>query len=292
MILRRADGMSVSAVVLLLVLLVAGALPGAALAAAGDEVVTLGVDLNEAQRLEMLDLFDVDADSVRVVEVTNREERAYFEGSIPDEQLGTRSISCVYVQQKDEGDGISVETKNISYVTPQTYANALVTAGVADAEVYAAAPFSVSGTAALTGIFKAFEEATGEAIPEQAKEVASEELAVTATLGEETGDTDAIAALIAQVKQKVIDEGLDSQEAIRQVVIQVAAELNITLTEQQINQTVELIVQIQKLNLDPDAVMKQLKSFQDSLGISDAEAQGLWEQIKGFFSDLWDSIFG
>jgi uncharacterized protein YpuA (DUF1002 family) len=292
MILRRADGMSVSAVVLLLVLLVAGALPGAALAAAGDEVVTLGVDLNEAQRLEMLDLFDVDADSVRVVEVTNREERAYFEGSIPDEQLGTRSISCVYVQQKDEGDGISVETKNISYVTPQTYANALVTAGVADAEVYAAAPFSVSGTAALTGIFKAFEEATGEAIPEQAKEVASEELAVTATLGEETGDTDAIAALIAQVKQKVIDEGLDSPEAIRQVVIQVAAELNITLTEQQINQTVELIVQIQKLNLDPDAVMKQLKSFQDSLGISDAEAQGLWEQIKGFFSDLWDSIFG
>jgi uncharacterized protein YpuA (DUF1002 family) len=284
--------MSVSAVVLLLVLLVAGALPGAALAAAGDEVVTLGVDLNEAQRLEMLDLFDVDADSVRVVEVTNREERAYFEGSIPDEQLGTRSISCVYVQQKDEGDGISVETKNISYVTPQTYANALVTAGVADAEVYAAAPFSVSGTAALTGIFKAFEEATGEAIPEQAKEVASEELAVTATLGEETGDSEAIAALIAQVKQKVIDEGLDSPEAIRQVVIQVAAELNITLTEQQINQTVELIVQIQKLNLDPDAVMKQLKSFQDSLGISDAEAQGLWEQIKGFFSDLWDSIFG
>ena len=37
------------------------------------------------------------------------------------------------------------------------YINALATAGVKDASVYVTAPFSVSGTPALTGIIKAYE---------------------------------------------------------------------------------------------------------------------------------------
>ncbi len=49
------------------------------------------------------------------------------------------------------------------------YANALVTAGVENAEVDITAPFNVSGTAALTGVMKAFEKATGKQISTEAK---------------------------------------------------------------------------------------------------------------------------
>lgn len=176
--------------------------------AAEDEVVSLGANLDPQQKQEMLDLFGVSGDEVAVLEVTNQEERQYLEGVISDTQIGTRAISSVYVGIKDDGSGIDVQTKNITYVTERTYGNALVTAGISDADIYAAAPFPVSGTAALTGIFKAFEVATGEEIPEEAKRVATEELVDTAEIGEEVDDQSGVAELIQRAKEEIIDRGL------------------------------------------------------------------------------------
>src|SRR5665811_2623568 len=220
-----------------LVVLLAGAL---SLALAGParadstEVVTLGADLSAAQRQEMLDLFGVSEGDLPVLEVTNKEERDYLQGLISDAQIGTRAISSVYVRLKDDGSGISVQTSKITYVTEQTYANALVTAGIADADVFAAAPFPVSGTAALTGVFKAFDEATGENIPAAAKEAATKELVDTAEIGEEVNDQSGVADLIQRAKEEVIEKGLSDPGAIREVVIRIAGELNINLTSEQI----------------------------------------------------------
>ncbi len=76
--------------------------------------------------------------------------------------MGTRAISSVYVEKLPEGEGITVESKNITWVTNDMYRNAIVTAGIKDAKIIVAAPFEVSGTAALTGVMKAFEDLTGE----------------------------------------------------------------------------------------------------------------------------------
>ncbi len=256
------------------------------------EVVTLGADLTDAQRQEMLDLFNVSDDSVPVLEVTNREERDYLQGLISDAQIGTRAISSVYVRLKDDGSGISVETSKITYVTEQTYANALVTAGIADADIFAAAPFPVSGTAALTGVFKAFEEATGKSIPEAAKETATQELVDTAEVGEEVGDKDAIAELVKQAKEEIVRRGLDDEASVREVIVRISGELDLRLTDEQIDRLAKVLVQVQGLNLDLGKVQSQLKDFQTKIGLSDEDARGIWESIKSVFSKIWNAIFG
>ena len=125
-------------------------------------VVSLGADLTIEQQKQMLDYMNVDRDDINLVTVTNEEEAAYLKGTSAEDKIGTRAISSAYVEELEKGKGISVETYNITWVSEDMYANALVTAGVKDARVIAAAPFKVSGTAALTGIIKAFEEITGK----------------------------------------------------------------------------------------------------------------------------------
>jgi uncharacterized protein YpuA (DUF1002 family) len=256
------------------------------------EVVTLGADLTDAQRQEMLDLFEVSDDSVPVLEVTNGEERDYLQGLISDAQIGTRAISSVYVRLKDDGSGVSVQTSKITYVTEQTYANALVTAGIADADIFAAAPFPVSGTAALTGVFKAFEEATGESIPDAAKETATQELVDTAEVGDEVGDKDAIAELVKQAKEEIVRRGLDDEASVREVIVRISGELDLRLTDEQIDRLAKVLVQVQSLDLDLDKVQSQLKDFQTKIGLSDEEARGIWESIKSVFTKIWNAIFG
>lgn len=264
----------------------------AASALAQEQVVTLGANLDQAQRQEMLELFGVTADEVPVLEVTNQEERDYLEGLVPDGQIGSRAISSVYVEILDEGDGIDVQTQNITFVTEQTYANALVTAGVTNADVFAAAPFPVSGTAALTGVFKAYEEATGEQIPEEAAQTATAELVETAETGDEVGDKEGVAELMKRAKEEVIRRGLDDPAAVREVVINISNELNLDLTDGQIDRLVQILIRIEGLDINVDQLQNQLRDFGERIGISGEEADGLWEQITTFFKDLWNSIFG
>lgn len=72
------------------------------------------------------------------------------------------------------------------------YLNALMTAGVKDAKVYVTAPFEVSGTAALTGLIKAYEVSSDEAISEDVKQVANQELVTTSELGDKIGNENAL----------------------------------------------------------------------------------------------------
>ena len=123
-----------------------------------NRVVSLGANLSEQQRKQILNLFDVREDEVKIIEVTNQEERAYLEGKISEEVIGKRAFSSAYVELLDDDEGISVETHNINWVTKEMYANAMVTAGAENARVIAAAPLRFP-VPALTGIMKAFEEA-------------------------------------------------------------------------------------------------------------------------------------
>ena len=97
---------------------------------------------------------------------------------------------------------MEVETHNINWVTDEMYINALITAGVKDAKIYITAPMTVSGTAALTGIIKAYEVSTDTAIPEEVKQAANEEMVKSAELGDAIGNENAT-ALITKVKEEM-----------------------------------------------------------------------------------------
>ena len=249
-----------------------------------DIVVALGKDLSEEQKREMLSFFKVD-DSVRLIQVSNEEEREYFGRYIDESILGTRAISSVYVERLPEGEGITVETHNISWVTEDMYRNASITAGVKDARIIVSSPVKVSGTAALTGIMKAFEDLTGESISKEEKEIASEEIAKTVLLGSEIGQEKA-QELINNIKIYIIDNNIKGKGSIKKVAEEMAKDLGVELTDEQLNQIVSLMRNISKLDLNIEDIKQQLK---DISGKIDRIAQQNIE-IKSFLGRILDAI--
>ncbi len=268
------------------VLLFALILPGIALAdsAEDDRIVVLGKNLNENQRSAMLREFNVDSD-VKIIEVTNDEERHYLGKYIDSKQLGTRAISSAYVERLREGEGIQVESNNITWVTDDMYRNALLTAGVHDARVKISSPVAVSGTAALTGIMKAFEDLSGEKIPEKEKEVASEEIAKTAILGNEIGKKEA-EELISSIKIYIINNNITSESSIKDAIDKMAGDLEITLTEKQKAEITELMKKISKLDINVESIKSQIGDIASK--INDLTSQN--EEIRGILQKILDAI--
>ncbi|NLN40875.1 MAG: DUF1002 domain-containing protein [Clostridiales bacterium] len=248
-------------------------------------VVSLGADLNDSQQKQMLKLFGVEEDEVTILKVTNQEERDYLLGLIGEDKIGTRAISSAYVELLEEGEGIEVETHNITWVTREIYANALVTAGIENAKVIAAAPFKVSGTAALTGIMKAFEEATGIELDEEAKEIANEELVTTGELAEDIGKDEA-AALIKEIKEEIAKLKTKDEAEIRKIVIEIAANLNINLSQEQIDQIVELMKKISNLDLNVEKIAGQIEKIAGSL----EDVKKVVEENKGIIKKILEAI--
>jgi uncharacterized protein YpuA (DUF1002 family) len=273
-------------IVILTLVVLMGGFSSVALAD-GTEVVSLGANLSEEQRGQILEVFGVEEDDVIIIEVTNQEEREYLEGKISESVIGTRAFSSAYVELLDDGEGISVETHNINWVTKEMYANAMVTAGVENARVIAASPFPVSGTAALTGIMKAFETATGEELTEEAKQAASDEMITTGELAEDIGQDEA-ASLVQEIKERIIKEKITDPEQIRKIIIEIAADLNINITQEHIDKLADLMERISKLDLRVENVSEQLKNINKGL----EKVRETIDQNRGLFQKILDAIKG
>ncbi|MBQ3864602.1 MAG: DUF1002 domain-containing protein, partial [Clostridia bacterium] len=188
------------------------------------------------------------------------DEKALLGDIVPAEKIGRRSLSSAAVILLDKGEGISVTIKNINWVTPAMYTSALATAGVTDAKVTVAAPFEVSGTAALAGILKAYEVAASVSLDEEAKKIAGEELVTTSELGDLIGQEDA-ERLVAAVKQYVAENGLSDPAKIRPYVVDTAKQMGIKLTDDQIDTICKLMAKIATLDLDPETLKNQINDL-------------------------------
>lgn len=258
-----------------------------------ERVITLGADLSDEQRNSILRVFNIPAGAdLRQITVTNAEERALLGDDLPAEVIGSKAISSALVELLGAGDGIKVERYNITFVTPAMYGNALVTAGVKDARIVVAAPTPVSGTAALTGIFKGFEKATGHELTPEAKETAGDELITTGELARQIGESKA-SELMARVKERVVGENLQDPASIRNVVSNVAQELQVKLSTQQINQVTNVIVRISHLQLEAAQLRGQLAGLRESVEklASSKQAKSWLQQILDFFLRLFNRLF-
>ena len=65
----------------------------------GQAVISLGQDLTQSQKNDIMSLFGTEGDlsNIRIVTVTNAEERKYLQGKIDEKLIGTRAISCALV---------------------------------------------------------------------------------------------------------------------------------------------------------------------------------------------------
>ncbi len=276
----------IAAVLAVLLLLSLGA------AAYADEThqsrAVIGADLTQEQVEAVYNAFQVKRGSVIELTVTNQEERQYLEGYVDSAIIGTRSISCVYVELLQDGAGMDVTTSNITWCTAEMYMSALATAGITDAKVIVAAPFEVSGTAALTGIYKAYEDMTGKKLDDLAKLVSTQELTITGSLAEEIGSMDST-SIVNDLKMMLDETAKMSDEEIRQQIVQIAGEYNVTLTDRQIQQLITLCRSLE--GLDVNALRSRVEEVQETLQkVSEAKTRvvGFVQTVKKVVSSVRD----
>ncbi|HET7628449.1 MAG TPA: DUF1002 domain-containing protein [Bacillales bacterium] len=274
-------------------LLLVLALPATAHADAkpGDVIVTLGKDLTIEQKENVLNQMKVNENEVEIVYVTNEEEHKYLGDYISDEKIGTHAISSAKITLAEEGAGLNVKTNNITYVTEAMYANALMTAGIHDADIFVTAPFKVSGTAGLTGILKAYDVKTDLKLTEDQKKVANEELVKTAELGEDIGK-DKAAQLITKIKQALADHPVESKEDLRELIDKAAKDLNVQLTDEQMNQLLTLFDHIKNLDIDWSQLKNELNDMSEQLNqfLSDEDTQSFFKKVLQAIGSLIDQI--
>lgn len=266
-------------------------LPGTPVFADSFKSVTLGADLSDSQKKEMLNYFQVNENDANILEVTSEEEHKYLGRVASASQLGNKSISCSYVEPTEKG-GLNVSTNNLTWVTDGMIKNALITAGIENATVKASAPFKVSGTAALTGILKGFESSSaGEKIDENKKEAANEELVVTGDIGEKIGQDDAT-NLINDVKKEVIKENPKTEKELNKIVTKATKDYKSSLSEEDIANIKSVMTKINNLDLNYNNLKDQLDDVTNQLKdkLSSDEAKGLFERIGKFFSNILDAI--
>ena len=264
----------------------------AATIAPGEQRITMGADLSDAQRASIYEFFGVERGTIKELTVTNSEERSYLEGLIPDERLGRVALSFVYITVLDAGSGIKVETNNINWCTEQMYINAMITAGIADASVKVSAPYPLSGTAALTGIYKAYEDITGEKLDENAKAAAAEELITTGELAEFIGSEEAT-RLINELKKILNNIKSMTDDEVRAEIRRIAAQCNISVTDSQVEQLLTLCRTLQ--NLDVENLQSRLLGWLDTVdklsSVSSWFAK-IWRSVLEFLTSIFGGFFG
>lgn len=266
----------------------------------GSQVVTIGADLTTEQKNKMFEYFGVSEDEVAVIEVNNKEEREYLEGIATEAEIGTRTYSCSYIMPTD-ADVINVKTANLTWVSTSMIANTLVTAGIKSCDVVAAAPFEVSGTGALTGIIKSYENATDETLDEEKKELAMEELYETGELADEIGKDEA-AAVMNEMKAQVIESGEVDKEKIKDILNEVSEYYDVTVPEENAEQVVSLMSKIGEQGYDYSVIENTMDDLQDKLvedlgTVSESlkdklakEKEGIFQKIGNFFAGIAKAI--
>ena len=240
--------------------------------------LALGADLSTTDKKKVLNLLGVDdIGEYQVVKITNQEEHKYLDSYLSKSVIGSRALSSVTVEQTSDGSGVNVSTENISFCTSGMYRNALLTAGVENADVKVAGPFKISGTAALVGVMKAYEEMTGKKISQKSKDAANDELVTTGEVAKNIGSDDA-EKLIADVKQKVAEGNLTSSSDIKNAINESAKDLNINLSDTDRQKIQDLMDKISDLDLNVNKLKEQAKDIYDQLGGS----QGILDKISSW----------
>lgn len=264
-------------------------------AASGDKpILALGADLSAEQRTSVLGILGVseaDLANYDVIYVTNQEEHQYLDAYLSSSVIGTRALSSVLIRPADEGAGLNVTTYNISYCTIDMYTNALLTAGLEDADVYVAAPSNISGTSALIGAVKGYADMTGSSVDETALETAVNELVVTGEIGDVLGDSETASDIVAYIKQQIIEQGVDSDADIETIIRNAMEEFDISLSDEDVAKLVELMNKISKLDIDVNALAQQASQLYEKLKGMGLDLENIdTEQVGNFITRFFDRI--
>ncbi|MDD1502296.1 MULTISPECIES: DUF1002 domain-containing protein [unclassified Lysinibacillus] len=260
----------------------------------GAPIVVYGANLSETEKESVKKSLKVNEEpEVEEITVSGQDLAKY----IKDSNSSSRMYSSAKITRKNAGEGLVIEIvtpSNITQVTSEMYANAMLTAGIEDATVQVAAPKAVTGHSALVGIYKAYEVTTGEKLDTDRTDVANDELSVATTLTQSAGVDDAkVAELLTEIKKEIAESKPASKEEVEKIVQEQLNKLEINLSDKDRQLLVDLMNKISKLDIDFGKWSKQLddisNTIKDKFG-SLMEDKGFWESVKNFFANLKDTI--
>lgn len=266
--------------------------------ASKDTVVALGADLTAQQRatvLELMELTEEDLAECTVITITNEMEHQYLDTYIDPAVIGTKSLSSVVLRKAEEGNGVLVTTKNINFCTTGMYRNALLTAGLEDTNVLVVGPTKISGTAALIGAVKAYEQISGEAVSDKVLDTAMDEMITTGEIADGENNEE-IEELIAFIKAKLASGELATDQDIAEAIKEGEEKFQVTLTDEEKEKILQVMNKIKELGLDPEKLLDQAKDLYEQFGdelidnAQEAIKQSFKESISGFFTDMGDTV--
>lgn len=257
----------------------------------GKPIVVYGANLSDAEKESVKVSLGVAKEAeVEEISVSGSDLVKY----IKDGNSNAGMYSSAKITRRDAGKGlaISIVTQdNITQVTPDMYANAMLTAGIEDALVEIAAPRKVTGHSALVGIYKAY-EVSGEILDTERTDVANDELNLATKFAQEVGvDSDKVSELLTEIKKQIAEKNPATKEEVEKIVVEQLKKLNIELSAADRQLLIDLMNRISKLDIDFSKLSEQLddmaSTIKEKLGNIDP---GFWDSVKNFFASIFDSI--
>lgn len=260
----------------------------------GLPIVVYGGDLSADEKAQVAESLDVAGEAeVEEIEVTGQDLVTY----ITDGDARARMYSSAKITRTEEGEGLVIEIAtpdNITQVTTDMYANAMLTAGIENATVEVAAPKAVTGHSALVGIYKAY-EVNGEQLDPERTDVANDELSVATELSEGGVDQEKVSELLTEIKKQIAEQNPATREDVEQIVEEQLSRLQIELSPEDRQLLVDLMDRIRQLDIDFSKWSTELEDLSSTIGdkigtvVND---EGFWESVKQFFRDLANTVRG
>ena len=256
--------------------------------------LALGADLSDDQKNTVLSLMGIDPANLanyNVTYVTNAQEHQYLDSYVDSSKIGSKSWSSVVIVKRKKGNGLNISTNNITYCTVGMYKNALATAGITDADIIVAGPKPISGTAALVGIFEAYEAMTGEAVQDNVVDAALNELVVTGELEASIqGLTDQeVEEFIAYIKSLIAEKGLTDEKSINEAIDEACDKYGVTLSDDERQKIVDLLLKITSLGIDLSGLVDYAASLYNSFK-NGGSSSGIIASIGNFFGNIFSAI--
>lgn len=256
--------------------------------------LALGADLSDDQKNTVLSLMGIDPANqanYNVTYVTNAQEHQYLDSYVDSSKIGSKSWSSVVIVKRKKGNGLNISTNNITYCTVGMYKNALTTAGITDADIIVAGPKPISGTAALVGIFEAYEAMTGEAVQDNVVDAALNELVVTGELEASIqGLTDQeVEEFIAYIKSLIAEKGLTDEKSINEAIDEACDKYGVTLSDDERQKIVDLLLKITSLGIDLSGLVDYAASLYNSFK-NGGSSSGIIASIGNFFGNIFSAI--
>ncbi|MCE5214373.1 MAG: DUF1002 domain-containing protein [Methanobacterium sp.] len=257
-------------------------------------VITLGeaTDANSAWKNSVMNYFKSNTDK-NITNATTKVITASEVNLISQNISGTtykpsEIVSCALVDLSyTSGIKVVVDTSKIYLVTPKMYENALKSTGINNGYVVVTSPVSATGESALAGVLKSYEIAVGTPIPDNAKKAATQEIYTQSSIANQTNQSaDNIAILFEKVQNEVQNKNLTDVTQIQTIVVNVANNMNINLTEQQAQQIATSLSNAQQAQGSLTDFKNSLQNATQTASQSTGILNQIWTYLQSLFTYL------